>query len=432
MQARDSAGNTDVKQPRIFYGWVVLAGLFVMYAASNGIGVNTMPLFNPQMATTFGLDITGISKLVGYFWILLALPLPFIGHLLDRISARLLITAGAIGLAGCMLLLGRISSYGMLVTFYVLYPVFLSFCGMLSGMYILNQWFSRYRGIAIGIYLMASSIGGAVFPSLAGHWIQAFGWQQAAFYVGIAGAGCMLLPLLFLRNKPADKSSWPDGVVGTVAPVVLKDRAASGKALKIALKSPGLYLLVITTALLWFVIIGFQSNQGFLLKDLQLNAAQSGTVISLFFICSVAGKLLFGWLCDKYNKKVLMVLSIAILILGCLLLWQSLVYQKLLQLAVVVLGIGFAGTFTMIQLFVAFLYIGPAYGGVLGIVTFADTLASAMGAVVVAGLRKSGGGFELPFKLLIILSSIALVITLFIKKSSPASALSPESTATNL
>jgi sugar phosphate permease len=288
---------------------------------------------------------------------------------------------------------------------------------MLSGMYILNQWFSRYRGIAIGIYLMASSIGGAVFPRLAGNWIQAFGWQQAAFYIGLAGAGCMLLPLLFIRNKPADKFTWPDGIAGTVAPVVVKDKKASGKALKIAFKSPGLYLLVITTALLWFVIIGFQSNQGFLLKDLQLTAAESGTFISLFFICSIAGKLLFGWLCDRYNKKGLMVLSIAILAIGCTLLWQSLKHQGLLQFAVVVLGIGFAGTFTMIQLFVAYLYTGPAYGGVLGIVTFADTLASAAGAVVVAGLRKSGGGFELPFKLLILLSGIALVTTLFIKKS---------------
>ncbi|MCU0374295.1 MAG: MFS transporter [Chitinophagaceae bacterium] len=417
MQARDGAGNTHIKQPRIFYGWVVLAGLFIMYAASNGIGVNTMPLFNPQIAATFGLDIAGISKLVGYFWILLALPLPFIGRLLDRLSARLLITAGAVGLAGCMLLLGRISNYGMLVAFYVLYPVFLSFCGMLSGMYILNQWFARYKGIAIGIYLMASSIGGAVFPRLAGHWIQALGWQQAAWYTGTAGAFCMLLPLLFIRNKPADKCTWPDGIAGTAAPVVAKNKTASGKALGRALKSPGLFLLVVTTALLWFVIIGFQANQGFLLNDLHLSAARSGTVISLFFICSVAGKLLFGWLCDRYNKKGLMVLSIAILAIGCTLLWQSLKHQGLLQFAVVVLGIGFAGTFTMIQLFVAYLYTGPAYGGVLGIVTFADTLASAAGAVVVAGLRKSGGGFELPFKLLILLSGIALVTTLFIKKS---------------
>lgn len=407
------------KQPggsKFFYGWVVLAALFCLYAISNGIGINTMPLFNPEIAETFGKDNAEISSLVGYFWLLLALPLPFVGQLLDRVSARLLVAIGAIGVAGCLLLLGQARSYDTVVIFYVLYPIFLSMCGLLSGMYIINQWFSQYRGLAVGLYLVASSVGGAVFPALAGTWIEQHGWQQAAFYVGIIGAAGVLLPLFLIRNKPADKATWPDGIPGTHVLVEVKDASMARQGLLAALKSSRFYLLVLTTAMLWFVIIGFQTNLGFFLKDLELSPARAGTMFSLFFGCSIAGKVLFGWLGDKYNRKVMMVVSIANLTAGCMLLRWSLIDPSHLTMAVIILGLGFAGTFTMIQLFVAYLYMGPAYGSILGIVAFADTLASAAGAIVIANIRTYTHTFEQPFKLMVLLSLIALIAAVIIRK----------------
>ena len=37
-----------------FYGWSVLAGLFFVYAASNGVLMHTVPLLYPELIREFG------------------------------------------------------------------------------------------------------------------------------------------------------------------------------------------------------------------------------------------------------------------------------------------------------------------------------------------------------------------------------------------
>ena len=37
----------------VYYGWWVLAGLFLIYAASNGIVLNTLPIFYPELIKEF-------------------------------------------------------------------------------------------------------------------------------------------------------------------------------------------------------------------------------------------------------------------------------------------------------------------------------------------------------------------------------------------
>ena len=53
----------------------------------------------------------------------------------------------------------------------------------------------------------------------------------------------------------------------------------------------------------------------------------------------------------------------------------------------VIYGIGVGGAFAMIQLVIADYFAGDAYGKILGIFTFVDTMAGSLGALVLGSMR---------------------------------------------
>jgi MFS family permease len=136
---------------RKYYCWVVLACLFLMYMASNGIALNTFNLYLPEFAREFDVDIAKATGLAATLYLVLALPLPFVGRLLERFSAKTLIVTGAVGASFALFLMANARSFETVRYFTMLYPVFLSLVGLLTSMYVINNWFVKYKGIATGI-----------------------------------------------------------------------------------------------------------------------------------------------------------------------------------------------------------------------------------------------------------------------------------------
>ena len=81
----------------------------------------------------------------------------------------------------------------------------------------------------------------------------------------------------------------------------------------------------------------------------------------------------------------------------------------------VVFGIGFSGTFTMIQVLVAEFYAGKAYGKILGIVTMVDTLSGVMGILILGQLRSAQGDYHQALQILLAMSILAAVSVPFLK-----------------
>jgi len=74
-----------------------------------------------------------------------------------------------------------------------------------------------------------------------------------------------------------------------------------------------------------------------------------------------------------------------------------------------VYGIGFSGTFAMIQVVVAEFFAGASYGRILGVFTMVDTLAGAMGTKALGAMRVAGGSYLPAFDLLIGLCVLVLL-----------------------
>jgi len=409
---------------RKYYCWVVLACLFLMYMASNGIVLNTFNLYLPEFAKEFNVDIGKVTGLAATLYLVLALPLPFVGNLLEKFSTKKIILVGAFGVAYGLYYLSTATSFKMIQLFVIIYPLFLCLVGLLTSMYVINNWFVKYRGIATGILLMASSVGPAIFAPIVGKWIKTLGWQAALQNQYILCSGLIVLPALLIYSHPSLINSSADGIPGTVGRQPVVDKLSSKILFKKALLSLDFYMVALITAALWFCIGGFIQNQRNYQADLYLDVAESGRLQGIFFLFGLLGKLIFGYLGDKFSVRKIMLLSVFNMLLGCLLLYWSLQDSRWIIPCAIIFGLGYSGTFTMIQLYIIDLFGGAAYGTILGLLSFIDTLCASIGVAMLGSMRKMNGNYEKAFVLMIVLTVFSLLATFYINRRAQKEAMS--------
>jgi sugar phosphate permease len=242
---------------------------------------------------------------------------------------------------------------------------------------------------------MGSTIGGALFPLIVKAVLDGGNWRDAVAILALIGGTLMLLPVIaFIRNKPADLGLQPDGD-DAPAEEAPHDPTATGPTLREAVKHPAFYLLLVATGGLWFTATGILQHQSIYIgRELGVETGTIALIVSLFFWGAIAGKLIFGWLSDHVEKTLLMLATTLLLTIGLLILrFASADSALMLYSYALVFGIGFSGTFTMIQIVVAEFFAGRSYGRILGIFTMVDVGAGGIGINAVGRMEVAAGTY---------------------------------------
>ena len=385
--------------------WIVLGGLFLVYMASNGVTLHTLPLLYPELMDSFGWQASEVTLPATVFFVIGAVTSPPAGWLLDRYSSRAIIGFGSTLLTLGLLAYSATSSLWQLVAVYALLGLALSLCGLVSNMVMLTGWFDSGRGRATGILLMASSLGGALFPLAVGSGIEQLGWRQTVLLTGV-GVGSMMLGSVWLllrdgrRLMPDSPSPGPSSDrEQRVIPLILTRRFAA---------------IVFATGSLWFIIIALTQHQSIhLARDVGLARSSLPSVFSLFFGCSMVGKFCFGLLSDRFDLHRVMASAILMLAIALLALSQMTASATALLYGYAVLaGLGFSGAFTCIQILIAAHYSGPLYGRILATIVLIDTLCGALGTQTIARVREWQGDYTSAFIGMAMLAALSAMVVL--------------------
>jgi MFS family permease len=138
----------------------------------------------------------------------------------------------------------------------------------------------------------------------------------------------------------------------------------------------------------------------------------------------VAGKFFFGYLSDSIAKRRVMLMTTVILLTGCLLLFrpgsgdQFIEFTRSipqLMLFALVWGLGFGGSFTMIQLTAVESFGTRSLGKILGIIVFVDSIAATLGTLLISQMKTSTGSYMVPFLTLVGVAVVAVINVLLIQ-----------------
>ncbi len=192
---------------RIYYGWVVVASVFVMHMAAASLGPSTFSFFMADMGADLGVSRSALSLAVTLRLVVAGMVGPLVGILVDRFGPRWLgMAAGLIG-AGAVISLGLVQH---LWTLYLLSAItgLVAIGGPGSNiitMVPVAKWFAARRGRAMAIATIGLPAGGAA-SALAATWlIDTFDWRGAwVVYGAVMGIVAIPISFLFLRGSPED------------------------------------------------------------------------------------------------------------------------------------------------------------------------------------------------------------------------------------
>ena len=203
----------DKKQPRIFYGWYILAVGMVGALMTSGSSQLFMSIMLKPLTTEFGWSRTAATGAITTGTIMAGLfSYPF-GKLADRYGPRLLTSVGALLTAGTY---AAIASFSNLWQFYAVYVIGRviatnTVSGVVPKTAAVN-WFRRYRGRVMGFLTMTSPLGSSLLVFIAQIIMIHHGWRFVFIVFALATILLQALPAaLVLRRRPEDMGLVPDG-----------------------------------------------------------------------------------------------------------------------------------------------------------------------------------------------------------------------------
>jgi MFS transporter, OFA family, oxalate/formate antiporter len=404
---------------RIFFGWWVLFGIFASYTALVGIQVYTLPLFYPELIREFHWSTENVTRAATIFFLTGAIITPFVSSLFDRFSARTFMIAGALATVIGLFSYSMLRTLTQMTAIYMVFSLSQVCAGQVPTMLVVTRWFKRYRGIAVGITLMGPDVGGAIFPLVVKHVLSKGDWRDALLVLMPISGIMMLLPMIFLiRSRPEDKGLQPDGdpPQPKAAEAPVKNAPHVGLTLKEALHMPAFYILAFATGSLWFCMNGIVQHQTiFMSSELGLKMDTLPVIVSAVFWFAIIGKLLIGYLSDHFDKIIIMFIVVIALAVGLSILRFSSADHLLgLYCYAAVFGIGYSGTFTMIQLVIAEFYSGQSYGKILGILTMVDVGSGGLAITVIARMQESYQSYLPVIQMLIALCCVVAILVLLL------------------
>jgi sugar phosphate permease len=360
---------------------------FLVLFSIVGLALWGLPFYYDFMVRQFGwtrAQVTSgnaLSKLVvGPLFGFIA------GWVVDRFGPRRLMMLGILMAGAALIGLGSISTLGMFYFFYLFNALGYVCGGPLPNQVLLTRWFRKSRGKAMGIAYLGIGLGGATVPWISHTLVVHFGWQAALRILGLIVIA-IAFPVAFLVKEPPAFQR---------PAVAISDRPARSP-----FKSASFYLLLVGSMCSIAAVSGTQQNlKLFLSLDLRYEQGNAARVLSLVLASSIAGRLLMGWLADRFSKKYVMLLIYLLVAAAIPFLFASRA-PGLLYAFAILFGIGLGGDYMIIPLMTAEIFDVQLLGRLLGVILTADGIAEAVSPWMVGRIRDVTGSYANGFLILI-------------------------------
>jgi MFS family permease len=411
-----------VSEPRKFYGWKLVAALWLLdflnmgFPLFGGAVINTYMLKQiPMERGTYGLGFTLLNLFVGLASLVVAASILKWG------------TRATFAIGSSIILLGALwmsffasRPWHYLLGFGVLIATGISFGTLVPVTTTVTRWFHRYRGRAMAISLSASGFAGflgapvinKILAANGGNWRQA--WQVVA---GIMIASA-LFAFLFVRDRPEDLGQTVDGAPTDAGATPTPSTNALATRLvwtpSQAYKTPAYWLIVVGGFACQFPYFFFIAHWILHLRQHAISAADAAWAMGLFTMGAIVGRLIGGWLMDKIPARFAFMMGLCCYFLGSFLAMD--VDSSRFAVAVtagILSGAAFGWTFVCMNTMTAHYYGPAAFPKLNGMMLLLTGVVSSPAGVVGGRLFDRYGSYTPAFELNILVSAIGIVALAF-------------------
>jgi MFS family permease len=405
---------------RIHWAWVVAAVSFIAILGAAGFRSVPGVMMNP-LHHEFGWSHGVVGLAMSVNMTLFGLTAPFAAALMDRFGVRPVLSAALMLIAtGSALSVTMTASWQLVLLWGVLVGVGTGSISMGFVATVATRWFEARRGLVTGVLTAASATGQLIFLPIVAEVTTRHGWRWASLIVAAAALSVVPLVLVFMRNYPQDKGLTPYGATtaAETAVVPASSFAAAFDGLRIGARVPAFWLLAAS-----FAICGMTTN-GLIgthfipaANDHGMPTTVAAGLLATIGILDVAGTVFSGWLTDRVDPRLLLVVYYAGRGLSLLLLPSLLSPQAEPSTWVFVIFYGLDWVATVPPTIVLCRnYFGARSPVVFGWVFASHQLGAAIAAAGAGRLRDLHGNYDMAFYLASGLCFVAVILCANVRK----------------
>ena len=386
----------------IFYGWWIVAAAFLNLFLAVGVIFYGFPVFYSAFVKYLGFTRAQVTQ--GFLFGFLFAGLPFgllAGAVIDRIGVRWVILSGVVLTGISLLLMGSITKLWQYEILCIMQVLGYVLAGPISNQVLITRWFRARRGRAMGYAYLGLGLGGVVSPLLVDFLIRTIGWRHALESIGLLILAVLIpVGIWITRSTPADLGLAPDGIDTSNSPgSVTEDPVSASKGVAAAVRTANFWLILVGATLVIGAIGAVIQHFILFLKDQGYSGTTASRFSTALLASSLGGRVLVGYLADRFQKKNLMALFY--LLIGASILMLSAAHQPVAIWAfAVIFGFSMGADYMLIPLVVAECFGAASLGKLLALIIMGYSLGQ-WGAPWIAGtIFDARHSYELAWKIM--------------------------------
>ena len=410
-----------------FYGWKLLAVMWLIVFANFGLPLCGAIVINPYMAADLHFDRSTLGTAYAIFTVMTGVPGPLVAISINKKGVRFTLIAGCV-----LVLLGSLMMALFVHTAMQFFIVFGLIVGLgafaggpLAAQSGIAQWFDKRRAFAISVVLTGGTVTSIVGPPLLNRLIVASSgnWRVAWWWV-LAGSICaMLLAFFFVKERPAELGQLPDGRRADEEAVSAATPARARRTVyhcredwvpSQVWRSPTFWLMLV--ALFGFSpgCAAFLAHGMVHLLDLGNTPADAAFFVSVGAASALLGTLAVAGLGDRVEPR--LIWAVASLAVGAgMLLSLKATQPAVLWSFAILLGAGYGACFACVMTLPANYFGHKTYASVVGVLMVAGTIFGAVGAYGAGYVYDRFGSYRPAFCAIAVLCVISFFILIALK-----------------
>jgi len=297
----------------VYYGWIVVAASSTVVFARMAPAITTLTVLIFPISQQLGWSRTLIAGSVSAGAIASLALAPAVGWAIDRFGARPVLVVSVLGLGVAMLSLAWAT---IPLTFYIAFAsarVVFHTSAPIGASTVAARWFIAKRGRAIGVIFLIGAVGGIVYTMVASLVVESYGLKTTWIVIGLMVLVISVAPSFLLvaerpedvgllpdGDEPADKKMLPISAFHEVENMTLEE---DSWLLSEAVRSGTFWLLILMGFACYFVHTSIGVHMGAYFRDLGLGATSAALAVSVSWIVSAIGSLVWGWVTDRISVR---------------------------------------------------------------------------------------------------------------------------------
>lgn len=367
-------------------GWrILLASMLGIGCGLAAMPFYTAGVFAPHLAREFGWSMGEIMAGLTITTVVVVIAAPVTGILCERFGTRVIALASLTCFGLSYLSLAALGN--SLIQFYLTWAVAATLgAGTLPITFTrtVNRWFDKHRGLALGFAMTGTGLFGVLCKPLLAWVIADYGWRGGYFALGLLPL-CLALPVAFcLFREPPATDVAPDHAG---KPSAADDDASSGMTRGEAVRHWRFWLIAIILVPISFALAGAVPNLEPILLDRGIDQATILTLTPMVGLASISGRLIGGWLLDRFWAPAVAFVLLGMPAISCIILTSADLDPDMARAAIVLIGFALGIEYDVVAYLTSRYFGMRSYSAIYGVFYVCFSTGAGFGPLVFGLIR---------------------------------------------